>query len=188
MLRKVMRQVSIFGALTLVTASVAQTLGTKADPMVMNPTSSGGGGVMPIVQLGIAIAIIVGALKFGLPKLVPMLSKKLHPSLGSTIRVEESATFAGGTLYVVEAKGKSLLLCASASGVACLADLTEPTGTTREEPPAFFEVLDHAKSDPTVATRAVVEVADLPTEPTAKPQPSQAQVQLALERLARLTR
>jgi len=184
-------------------ASAQESLGTKNDLVLPKSESFSGPGMgfAPILQMLLAVGIVVALLKFALPKLMPMMNKKMTTSLGSQIRVEESAQFAGGSLFVVSARKRSLLLCVNAQGVQMLADLTEapaaPVATTPtvvapapavapqpavakpapthavipDEAPAFFEMLDAKMTEP------------------AKPQPRKSEEELlnALDRLSRLT-
>lgn len=116
-------------------------LGTKASP-VAGPMSAdtGGVGFMSFLQMIVALAIVVVLLKLVLPKVAGRLSKRIVTKTGSTIQIEESAAFAAGSLYIVRAKSKTLLLCASGQGVSCLADLTETVPTM--EPKSFQEIID----------------------------------------------
>lgn len=128
-------------------------LGTKSSPVTVSSTS-GSMGVMPLVQMGIALAIVLGLLKFVLPKLVGKVNKKLVTSATGGLHIEESANFAGGTLYIVRAKGKTLLLSASTQGVNCLADITE---APEDEPKTEFEKIIDAQPGETLPTHAFVE-------------------------------
>lgn len=119
--------------------------GTKPDIVAGAAPSSGGSGLMPLFQMAIAAALILMFLKVWLPKLLGRINRRMDAKPGVGIRIEEAATFAAGTLYLVEVRGHALLLCAAANGVTCLADLTE-AGRTRQEKPAFFEILDEKAS------------------------------------------
>lgn len=150
--------------------SLAQggALGTKKS-VVVGPGASGSSGLggMQLLQMIVAIVIVVALLKWLLPKVLMRMNKRIGTAVGSSIEVEESATFAGGNLVVVRARSKTLLLCVSNQGVSCLADLTE--SAPQSDPPAFFELLDEARDK--TPTTAVVETAD---------------IEAALGRLARL--
>ncbi|MFI5386451.1 MAG: hypothetical protein ACHQ50_10065 [Fimbriimonadales bacterium] len=80
-------------------------LGTKPTP-IAGPiqTDSGGAGLMSFLQMMIALGIVLVLLKFVMPKLVTKLNKRIVTKAGSEIRIEESAAFAGGSLYIVTAK------------------------------------------------------------------------------------
>lgn len=153
-------------------------LGTKGDA-VTTPAGQGGLGVMPMLQMVFALGIVMLLLKFVLPKVMGKMNKKLVTGVNSSLKIEESATFAGGTLYIVRARSKTLLLSVSTQGVNCLADVTEPEVKTEpdfedmfnmapgEELPEVDESLDPAPAPVAAANSAVIET--------------------ALERLSRLT-
>jgi hypothetical protein len=117
-------------------------LGTKTESI---PSAGGSGaGLMPFFQLLVAVGIVFALLRFVAPKLLAKFNKRLVTTGG--IQIEESAAFAGGNLYVVTARGKSLLLSVSSGGVACLADLTTATPEApKEEPVTFMEILERAE-------------------------------------------
>src|SRR5687767_10574766 len=144
----------------------AQTYaGTKTDPIktatAQSPTSFG---LMPFFQLLVALGIVLLVLKFVLPKFISKLNKRLVTSQEGGIKVEESASFAGGDLYIVNARGKALLLSVATTGVTCLADLTE-SGRAGESKSrgveeqdlstkTFMEVLEEAERVTRVEERA----------------------------------
>jgi hypothetical protein len=160
-------------------------------------------GPAAIFQMILALAIVLGLLKVVLPKLAGRINKKLATTLDSDLRIEESASFAGGTLYIVQARRKSLLLSVSPSGVSCLADLTEGPQLP-PDPPTFRELVEEAPGD-ALPSHAVIEeieaheedalpiataAEDAPEEGTsaAAPSiPSPDQIAAALERLRRLS-
>lgn len=130
-------------------------LGTKSSPVTVS-SNSGGIGVMPLIQMAIALAIVLGLLKFVLPKMVGKMNKKLVTSVTSGLHIEESANFAGGTLYIVRARSKTLLLSVSTQGVNCLADITEKA----EEPEKTeFETIIDAAPGEKLPEHAVIEEA-----------------------------
>jgi hypothetical protein len=95
----------------------------------------------------LALVIVLGAMKFVLPKLMsPKLLAKLggkfSTGLNSEIKIEESASFPGGNLHLVTIRGRSLLLGTTASSITTLADL----GMKPENNPgdAFMDILDRA--------------------------------------------
>lgn len=147
-------------------------LGTKASAIAA-PTSSGGGmGVMPLIQMALALGVVMLLLKFVLPRMVGKMNKKLTTNTTGGLQIEESATFAGGTLYVVRARTKTLLLSVSTQGVNCLADITEPEVKTE---PDFEDLVQQAPGDKApVVEEPIVEA------------PQSAVIETALERLARL--
>lgn len=151
--------------------SSAQQYGTKKDALSAVSGSSGSP-TLPLLQMLMALAIVFGLLKFALPKIASKLSKKLVTGVDSSIRIEESANFAGGSLYVVSARGKTLLLSVGSSGVSCIADLSSPK--SEPEPPLFSEILDATVDQPAIV------------EPVAASTPDSGEIQRALERLSRL--
>lgn len=115
----------------------------------------------PLLQMLIALAIVVVAIKYGLPRLMGAAQKKMSTSLGGAIRIEESATIPGGSLYLVTVRDRTLLLGITAQGVQNLADLT-PSPDTPAAPPAFFELVDQRLQAP--ATHAVIVEPEVETQ------------------------
>lgn len=145
-----MRILSSLISLCLAGLSLAQVktfAGTKSDAVRTTVESPSGMGLMPFFQMLIALGIVFALVKLLLPRILAKMNKRLMPSSGSGIVVEESASFAGGSLYVVNARGKALLLSVSASGVSCLADLSQ---AQQPEAPTFLEALEQAEQDTTV--------------------------------------
>lgn len=177
-----MRSIFFVTALSACASALAGEgfLGTKASP-VAGPMSAdtGGAGFMPFLQMMIALGIVLALLKFVMPKLVTKLNKKLVTQVGSAIHIEESAAFAGGSLYVVRAKSKTLLLSVTSNGVTCLSDLTE----TQPQPEikTFQEIVEDEMAGP-VQPLAVVD----PTSIEDTPGRAREDAQAALERLKRL--
>lgn len=158
-----------------VSSARAQNLGTKPDPLTSAAASSGGGvGLMALVQMLVALGIVLVVVKWALPKFASSFNKRLAPGVGSSIKIEESAAFAGGNLYVVSVRGRDLLLASSQSGVACLADLS---GHAPAAEPDFGDLLDQARRAP---ASAAVEI-DEPAK-----EPDRAAIADALSRLERL--
>lgn len=122
-------------------------------PEITAPISGVGSNPSPgfyLLQMAIVLLIVVGLLKWAMPKWLLKLKGKLNVPESSSIKIEESASFASGTLYVVSVRNKTLLLCASNQGVTCLADLTNVSqeGSSPKQKPdtaAFFEMLDQQK-------------------------------------------
>jgi flagellar biogenesis protein FliO len=145
-------------------------LGTKAD-LVSSPVerTAQGTSVVPqfltaLVALGIAIVL----LKYFAPKLLAKFNRGLATPLNSSVIVEESASFASGSLQVVTVRGKSILLAISPQGVTYLTDV--PSHAPVDPAPAFFELLDEQSSEPKtqkLVTHAVVETEE-PVAPLAK--------------------
>jgi flagellar biogenesis protein FliO len=125
-------------------------LGTKGDSVsaLQGPSGAGGGSLL---QMIIAVVVVFALMKFLLPKLMAKFGGKLATNIGSSIRIEESASFAGGTLYLVNVKDKTLLLGVNGSTISTLADLGP---VNKPDPgPTFMEYLDN-----TDGARAVVTV------------------------------
>ena len=169
-------------ALTAVTSAQVPILGTKADIIVNTPeqpTPLVGGWDM--VQMLVALAIVFVLLKWALPKVVARMNKKLVTSSDSSITVEESSNFGGGSLQIVSARGRTLLLCVSQNGVTFLTDRTKVP--EKQEEPAFFEMVDKAATLDEDELKAVVEIDEV--EPA--PDLQQDDAQAVLARLERLT-
>lgn len=148
--------------------------------------SSGGPSIFSIIQMIIAVAIVVGLMKFVLPKIVSKMGGKLTTNLNGGIRIEESATFPGGNLYVVTVSDRKLLLGATAQSISTLADLGP---VVKPNPgPAFLDFLDSADSSKVtpatevIPTRAVVAM----EAPVQAAEEKDSDPREALERLARL--
>ncbi len=115
-------------------------LGTKASPTMGPMQADAGGTGLPFLQMMLALGIVLVLLKFILPKLVTKLNKKIVTKVGSAIQIEESANFAGGTLYIVKAKSKTLLLSVTSAGVTCLSDLS--AAGAEPDVPTFQELVE----------------------------------------------
>lgn len=147
-------------------ASAQQTSfpGTKKD--IMSAPISGGSSTLGVVQLAqmlIALGIVFAVVKYLLPKIATKMGKKLNTKLGSDIKIEESASFAGGMLYIVQARGKSLLISVGQQGVTCLADLTEKEEA--EESFTTFKEIVEAQPEQTGEFQPQVEVKEEEEEP-----------------------
>jgi len=159
-----------------------QTFGTKHDLVAGKPVPAAPGiGFMPFVQMMIALGIVFLIVKFILPKFAAKLNKRLVTGTGSSIKIEDSASFAGGNLLVVSVKGKSLLLSVGQNGVTFLTDVTESKPVT--EKPLFMEILEKEEQAP---THCFVEADGEPT-PMVRSSLSDGEIQAALERLSRLS-
>lgn len=130
----------------------AQNLGTKAEFAGKTAASTGPG---PFLQMVFALGVVLLILKFALPKLAGKLHKKIVTPLNSSLRIEESAQFAGGALYVVSARNKAMLLSVSSTGVQYLADLTDEAPKP-PSPPLFMEVLQREVEQPEIPVMAIV--------------------------------
>lgn len=116
-----MRGALFLSALSLAALAAADPLGTRPSPASYDASPIGAG---PVVQMLLALALVGAGIKYALPALLKRFGGRISTESGGTIRVEESAAFPGGRLYVVEARGRTLLLGATAQNVSCLADLT----------------------------------------------------------------
>lgn len=141
-------------------------LGTRTDA---TPAVAGGSspvGIMPMIQMLVALGIVVALVKFVLPK---FLGKVTKPTSEGDITIESTAALnASGSLHIVTARGRTLLIGATPTGMTCLADLTEDETVVLETPVAapkkaqtFEEMLASATiADPTPApARPVDDVA-----------------------------
>lgn len=151
--------------------------GAKSDPVGSSSNAASGAGIGSLFNILLALGIVYGLLKFAMPKMLGRMNRKLATGVGSDIRIEESATFAGGSLYVVSARGRSLLLSVGTQGVQCLADLTDPV--PKPEPPTFGDFVEQE-------IRAV-SAERTPASPTLEETPvPESEWATALERLERL--
>ncbi len=128
-------------------------LGTKSDAVspLQGPASSGGS----LLQMIIAVLVVFGLMKYFIPKLVAKFGGKLNSGIGSSINIEESATFQGGMLYLVSVKDRSLLIGVAGTSITTLADLGS---TNKPNPgPTFMEYLDVADDSKAVNTVPILE-------------------------------
>ncbi|CUU34452.1 MAG: flagellar biosynthetic protein FliO [Fimbriimonadales bacterium] len=151
-------------------------LGTRSgSPMqVAAPSSSGGGWI----QVSLALLMVGVGLRYGLPKLLRWAGKTGDGSpLDGQVRVIETRAVPNGSLMLVKARDRLLLIGSSPQGMSLLADLTPPPESaplTADTP--FDKVLRSAR----------------PYQPTADPQQAvaeqvQSRLHQARERLARLS-
>ena len=180
-----MKRICLAGALLLGASASAQTLipGMKKDVVTPHSASATPMGFMALVQLLLALAVVFVLVKYLLPKVVAKAGKRLTTKVGSGIKVEESASFGGGMLYVVEARGKSLLLSVGTQGVSCLADLTQ-TGPAQDPTATFREMLEEQPENPIAPFQAAVSVPEEPETRTANM--SEDEVREALARLRKI--
>jgi hypothetical protein len=172
-----MRSFACVAAIGLAVLGAAQDFpGAKSDP-VASPSSAqaAAGGFGPLVNVLVALGIVYAIVRFALPKVMNRLNRRIVAGASSAIRIEESASFAGGSLYVVSARGKSLLLAVGTQGVQCLADLTESPSKS-PEPPTFGDLVEVEIRRESAAVRAE------------SPEPSAGDWSEALQRLERLSR
>ncbi len=154
-------------------------LGTKASPTVTPmQADTGGVGFMSFLQMMVALGIVFVLLKFIMPKLATKLNKRIVTKVGSQIQIEETAAIAGGSLYIVKARSKTLLLSATAQGVSCLADISDPAPS--REPESFQDIVDREIEGPLQPFAVVEDTAEHRQADQA------ADAAAALERLKRL--
>lgn len=171
-----MRNVFILvGMVVAGTAAAQGNFGLKKDP-ISTPSSSSPIGMMPMVQMLIALGLVYVMLRYLLPKFFGKMNRKMSAATGSSLRIEESANFAGGSLYVVHAREKTLLLSVSTSGVTCLADLTQPE---KPQPPTFKEMVEQELKLPEYVAGPTI---PSPAQPSLDPE-----AESALRRLSQLT-
>ena len=96
----------------------------------------------------LALAIVAFLLKWVLPRIAGKITKKLVTSPDGGIHVEESAQFAGGSLYIISARGKSLLVSVAGTNVSTLSDLSQPT---RSQLDPFELALAEAQARPALS-------------------------------------
>ncbi len=145
-------------------------LGTKQDlvqPKSTVPNTPVVGG-MQIFQMVIALTIVFGLLKYGLPKVIGKFGKKLSTPFDSAIDLQEAASFGAGSLQVINVRGKTLLLGVTQTGITCLADLTSSNFNPASEP-AFFDLVDKAQQIDTEVLRTKAVIENMPGESKQKP-------------------
>jgi flagellar biogenesis protein FliO len=167
-------------------AQDATFAGTKKD-IISAPVRTTGStmGILPLLQLLAALAIVFVLIKYLLPKIASKVGKRLNTKLDSAIKIEESASFGGGMLYIVEAKKRTLLLAVGAQGISCLADLTEGKSDVKDSLPLFSEMLSEQPAESETSFKAAVEVVEDPEVDEQPQEPSKPNAQAALETLRR---
>jgi flagellar biogenesis protein FliO len=100
-------------------------------------------------QLGIALLIVAVGLRWGLPRLMRWAGKTGDGSpLDGQIRILETRSAVGGSLMLVKARDKLLLIGATPQGMHLLADLTDTLPKPEPTPiaeSAFEQVLREAR-------------------------------------------
>lgn len=142
------RLLASLAALAVAAASFAGPtgiVGTRSGGDYTDPAPGTGVGFGAFVQMLLALVIVVFILKAVLPRIAGKLVRKtIAPASG--IQIEESAQFAGGNLYIISARGKTLLVSATAQGVQSLAELAETASPLQADP---FEIaLSQASGEP----------------------------------------
>jgi flagellar biogenesis protein FliO len=100
-------------------------------------------------QLGVALLIVVVGLRWGLPRLLRWAGKTGDGSpVDGQIRIIETRSAVGGSLMLVKARDKLLLIGATPQGMHLLADLTDTLPKPEPAPiaeSAFEQVLRTAR-------------------------------------------
>lgn len=150
-------------------------LGTKAEPAAA-PASAPTTGVMPVLQMAVALAIVILVVKYALPWGVRTFGKRMVTPVDSPIRVQETAACGASTLHVVTVRGRTLLVASGPQGANLIADLTE----SPPQPKTFFEMVEEAEpAEPEAPAQAAIETEFVEPEPERL-----AEVLERLERLA----
>jgi flagellar biogenesis protein FliO len=151
------RSALVIGVATAIPATWAQdspdalapgAFGTRAGApiqRVASPDASSNGWV----QLGVALLIVAVGLRWGLPRLMRWAGKTGDGSpLDGQIRILETRSAVGGSLMLVKARDKLLLIGATPQGMHLLADLTDTLPKPEPTPiaeSAFEQVLRQAR-------------------------------------------
>lgn len=154
----------------LLAQDAGKSLGTKSDILQAGPAQPVSSTLNPaqLFPMLVALGLVFFLLKYALPKVVGRFNRGLSTGLNSPIILEESASFATGSLQVVSVRGKSMLLAVTPQGVTFLAEV--PANSPTDPTPAFFELLDQESKSPkpqNLVTHAVIEEAA-----EAKPNPA----------------
>jgi len=100
-------------------------------------------------QVGVALLIVAVGLRWGLPRLLRWAGKTGDGSpLDGQIRILETRSAVGGSLMLVKARDKLLLIGATPQGMHLLADLTDTLPKPEATPPAesaFEQTLRNAR-------------------------------------------
>lgn len=187
---------SLIGVCLTVSAMAQQPagfLGTKVSGSAAESGASASGpGIGSFIQMVLALGIVLLLLKTVIPKLAGKLNKRLVTSATSTLTIEETANFAGGNLYIVRARSKTLLISASSSGVTCLSDITEGPATAQEVP-TFQEIVE--ASEPLNVERITAEHPQTEPWPDTNVKANKVRhadettpIEIALQRIERLAR
>jgi flagellar biogenesis protein FliO len=147
----------VVGIATAISATWAQespdalapgAFGTRAGApiqRVASPDASSAGWA----QLGIALLIVAVGLRWGLPRLLRWAGKTGDGSpVDGQIRIIETRSAVGGSLMLVKARDKLLLIGATPQGMHLLADLTDTLPKPEPAPiaeSAFEQVLRTAR-------------------------------------------
>jgi flagellar biogenesis protein FliO len=145
-MKKLLTALGALATATSAFAGATGVAGTRLGGGYAPPsTPTTGVGFGALAQMMLALAIVAFLLKWVLPRIAGKITKKLVTSPEGGIQVEESAQFAGGSLYIISARGKSLLISVAGTNVTTLTELSDPS----RSPADPFEVaLAEAQSRP----------------------------------------
>ncbi|MEN3001549.1 MAG: flagellar biosynthetic protein FliO [Armatimonadota bacterium] len=109
------------------TASLAPgALGTRGNTPLHTTPSTGSGYAW--LQMVLALMLVAVGLRYGLPRLIRWASKTgVGSQLDGEIRLLESRAVPGGSLLMVKARDRLLLIGTTPQGMQLLADLTMPS-------------------------------------------------------------
>ncbi|MGV3613903.1 MAG: flagellar biosynthetic protein FliO [Fimbriimonas sp.] len=149
-------------------------LGTRTD---VAPAASGSPvGVLPIVQMLLALGIVAGLVKWVLPRVLNRVTK---PGAAGDITVEATSTLGTGNLHIVTTRGRTLLIGATANGMNLIADLTETAPKVEVPASEPVRIQKHASFEEMLAAATVATPEPTPARPV-------DDVARALERLKAL--
>ncbi|MCS6923160.1 MAG: flagellar biosynthetic protein FliO [Fimbriimonadales bacterium] len=130
------------------TALAPGAFGTRAGTPVQRVAPAGENS-FGWAQLGVALVLVAVGLRWGLPKLLRWAGRTGDGSpVDGQIRIIETRSAVGGSLMLVKARDRLLLIGASAQGMHLLADLTDTLPKpepVRVEESAFEQVLRRAQ-------------------------------------------
>lgn len=124
-------------------------------------------------QLGVALLIVAAGLRWGLPKLLRWAGKTGDGSpVDGQIKIIETRSALGGSLMLVKARDRLLLIGATPQGMQLLADLTDTL----------------PKPEPTAASESAFEHILRRAQPVAPPPDLQAEAAAQVQNRLRQTR
>ncbi|GBC91552.1 hypothetical protein HRbin15_00005 [bacterium HR15] len=133
-------------------------LGTRRS-MPLRPTASSGSYAW--LQMTLAMLLMAIGLRYGLPRLIGWAGKAgIGSRLDGEIRLLESRAVPGGSLLMVKARDRLLLIGATPQSMQLLADLTETppshaVGERMRVGDATFEQLLHHTASQNIAARSM---------------------------------
>jgi len=158
---------NLLGFIFIITPTLALAgegiLGTKPSPgVVAAGPGQGTPGFFNLLQMLVAVGIVLAIIKFVMPKLVSKMGGKLTTKVAGGIQIEESANFAGGSLYVVTVRNKSLLLGVSGAQMNCLADLGP---VNKPDPgPTFMELVEKSSGEIPMVSQVATDISGSQTD------------------------